>query len=405
MRRRAAGAAGLVNAVLRRAARERDALLGSLTDDDPAAAAVAHSAPEWLAAMWWDGAGRRMRRASLLRAINEPPETALRVNTLRADPAELRAELEAAGEPVAPAPPVAGVELARRRWSGTGPLGAAALASLDDGRARSPRAAPPRPWSPLLDPRPGERVLDLCAGPGVKTTAIAARMGGEGEVVAVERDPAARGQIDELVRARGRAQRPRRGRGRRRPRILGPGYDRVLVDPPCSDLGTLASRPDARWRKDPATIERLAGEQAAILAARPRGAAPGRHARLLDLHDLARARTGTWSQPRRRLPEWPVLETRPDRDRTDGFFIARLRRSAPVSAEGDAAAAELPRVRRAVASARPRCPGRFRCVFCLQRYELVSQCPDCGEHQTIVRMSRSEDMVCQHCRHSMLRPV
>lgn len=50
-------------------------------------------------------------------------------------------------------------------------------------------------------------------------------------------------------------------------------------------------------------------------------------------------------------------------------------------------------------------PGRFRCVYCLSRYELVSQCPGCGEHQTIVRMSSSEDMRCQHCNDSMLRTI
>ncbi|MDP9228797.1 MAG: hypothetical protein M3M99_07025 [Actinomycetota bacterium] len=50
-------------------------------------------------------------------------------------------------------------------------------------------------------------------------------------------------------------------------------------------------------------------------------------------------------------------------------------------------------------------PGRFVCVFCLKRFELVSQCPNCGEHQTISRMSRTEDMVCQHCSHSMLRSI
>jgi uncharacterized protein (DUF983 family) len=50
-------------------------------------------------------------------------------------------------------------------------------------------------------------------------------------------------------------------------------------------------------------------------------------------------------------------------------------------------------------------PGRFVCVFCLSRYELVSQCPNCGEHQTISRMSRTEDMKCQHCGHSMLRDI
>ena len=48
-------------------------------------------------------------------------------------------------------------------------------------------------------------------------------------------------------------------------------------------------------------------------------------------------------------------------------------------------------------------PGRFRCVYCLRRFELVSQCPNCGEHQTIARMSSTEDMTCQPCGDSMLR--
>ena len=50
-------------------------------------------------------------------------------------------------------------------------------------------------------------------------------------------------------------------------------------------------------------------------------------------------------------------------------------------------------------------PGRFRCVNCLRRFELVSQCPNCGEHQTIARVSRPEDLVCQHCEHLMLKFV
>ena len=50
-------------------------------------------------------------------------------------------------------------------------------------------------------------------------------------------------------------------------------------------------------------------------------------------------------------------------------------------------------------------PGRYRCVYCLRRYELVSQCPNCGEHQTIARMSSTEDMRCQACGDSMLKAV
>ncbi len=396
--RRAAGAAGLVNAVLRRAANERDALLASLTDEDPAAAAIAHSVPEWLAAMWWDELGAEPAR-SLLRAVNEPPETALRVNTLRADTAALRAELEAAGEPVAPGPEVQGVAVPEALvWRG--PLGAAALRALDDGAlVAQSRAA--QAVVVTLDPRPGERVLDLCAGPGVKTTQIAARMRGEGEVVAVERDGGRAGQIAELCERAG-ARNVRVEVADAATADPGRGYDRVLVDPPCSDLGTLASRPDARWRKEPGDGRAARGRAGRDPSPRPGRAPAGRCARLLDLHDLA---------PR---------EPRGARERAGGRGLRardparpgshrRLLRRPPPPERRVSAEETLPR---------PSCPGcgepwlrpttlpgRFRCVFCLQRYELVSQCPDCGEHQTIVRMSRSEDMVCQHCGHSMLRPI
>ena len=50
-------------------------------------------------------------------------------------------------------------------------------------------------------------------------------------------------------------------------------------------------------------------------------------------------------------------------------------------------------------------PGRLRCVYCLTRFELVSHCPECGNHQTIVRMSTVEDMSCRSCSSSMLKPV
>jgi 16S rRNA (cytosine967-C5)-methyltransferase len=125
---------------------------------------------------------------------------------------------------------------------------------------------------------------------------------------------------------------------------LGGGYDRILVDPPCSDLGALASRPDARWRKSPQLIERLARIQEAILgraaiALRPGGrlvyatctisareneeriAALCERDRALVADDLGAVHPELAS---RRQPS--SLQTRPDRDRTDGFFIARLRR-------------------------------------------------------------------------------
>lgn len=332
--KRAAGASGLVNAVLRRAIREREALLGALADASPAEAAVAHSAPPWLAEMWWQELGADEAR-SLLRSLNDPPETAMRANTLKTTPADLRAELEASGEPLgvpgtshnAHTQPAALKPAEALVWDG--PLGAAALQALGDGRmfaqSRGAQAV-----VEMLDPRPGERVLDLCAGPGVKTVAIAARIGASGEVVAVERDEGRARQIEELAERAGAesvsvlcADAEESGAG-------GQGYDRVLVDPPCSDLGTLASRPDARWRKDPATIDRVAGVQARILAngiaaLRPGGTLVYSTCTISvreneDIVEAALTEDADLSEARR-------LATRPDRDRTDGFFISELHRA------------------------------------------------------------------------------
>jgi len=320
--RRAAGAAGLVNAVLRRAAAERRELLAGLGDGTPAEAAVAHSVPDWLAEMWWAELGADSARA-LMRAINEPPETALRVNTLRADPAALRADLEAASEPVRPAAPVAGVALPEGLvWDGA--LGAAARAGLGSGtlfaQSRAAQAV-----VALLAPVPGERVLDLCAGPGVKTTAIAARTQGDGELVAVERDPGRARQIAELCE-RAAASNVRVVVADAASGEAGRGYDRVLVDPPCSDLGTLASRPDARWRKDPETIERLAAEQRRILRRGLEALGPG-GTLVYSTCTISAAENQGVLEAAGEGRAWEEFTTRPDRDRTDGFFIARVRQA------------------------------------------------------------------------------
>ena len=126
----------------------------------------------------------------------------------------------------------------------------------------------------VLAPRPGETVLDLCAGPGIKTGQIAARMGDRGEVISVEldearppRSPPRRGASTSTASPSSRATRPTLP--------LPEGFDRVLLDAPCSDLGTLASRPDARWRKSPRTIERVAAVQEKALLAAAKLLRPG----------------------------------------------------------------------------------------------------------------------------------
>jgi 16S rRNA (cytosine967-C5)-methyltransferase len=185
-------------------------------------------------------------------------------------------------------------------------------------------------------------VLDLCAAPGIKTTAVAARMRDRGEVVAVERDPGRTSQLRELC-ARLGATCITVVEGDATEVDLGGGYDRVLVDAPCSDLGTLASRPDARWRKSPELIQRVAGVQGAILPRADDALKPGGalvysvctiskregEDRVNELLATGRAEAtdlGRASPPLASSRDPRFLQIRPDRDRTDGFFIARLER-------------------------------------------------------------------------------
>jgi 16S rRNA (cytosine967-C5)-methyltransferase len=328
----AAHAAGLVNAVLRRAVRERQALSDSLLGDDstPEAAAVAHSAPLWLARMWWDELGPEDAR-SLLAACNEPPEKAFRVNTLRTDPDAVLAQLREDGVGVrsaASGAPYATHGHIKRTGTGgwldlpetivvEGPTGdlvpELVAAGLLTPQSRGSAAA-----VAALDPQPGEHVLDLCAGPGIKTGQIAERMGDRGEVISVESDPERAAEVAEQARRLGlrsvtvvEASAGEAG--------MPPAFDRVLVDPPCSDLGTLASRPDARWRKSPATIERLAEEQGRLLR---RGLEALRPGGTLVYSTCTISRRENEDQ----VDGGEQVQLQPDRDRTTGFFICRLKR-------------------------------------------------------------------------------
>ena len=247
-----------------------------------------------------------------------------------------------------------------------------------------------------------------------------------GEIVSIEVDPRRAAEIEELcARARARA-RARVEVADAAEADLGSGYDRILLDPPCSDLGTLASRPDARWRKSPAD-PRAAGRacsagcwsarrgrcaRAARSSTRPARSRPARTRSVAGGARRVRRRASrpTTSAPlirgSPRARDRRFLQLLPERDRTTGFFSRAF--GARRAADGRRPRDQAARPARAAASrgcARRSCPGRYRCVYCLRRYELVSGCPNCGEHQTMVRMSADEDLLCQHCGHSMLNPV
>ncbi len=334
---RAAHAAGLVNAVLRRAIREGPSILAALDDETPEGAALLHSVPGWLASRWWHELGADDARA-LLRVVNQPAESAVRVNTLRATVADVARALPVPSRPAPGVPEglvldgpfdLQGSELWR-----TGTVQAQSRASMLVSR--------------ILDPQAGQRVLDLCAAPGGKTTHLAALMEDRGEVVAVERHPGRAAALERTAARLGAGVVRVEVGDAAAPRSDGP-FDRVLVDPPCSGLGTLQSRPDLRWRVRPEAVDELAALQAGILSAgaavlAPCGAlvysvctisraeGPDLVAAFLRDHPDFNVEDASFNVEDQVVggieatPAGPGVQLLPHRHGTDGFFIARLAR-------------------------------------------------------------------------------
>jgi 16S rRNA (cytosine967-C5)-methyltransferase len=329
------GAAGLVNAVLRRGAAEGPAIVAELDDADPAGAAVLHSVPDWLASLWWTELGAERAR-ELLRCVNDPAESAIRVNTLLTSAADA-----AAGLPVSthPAPGLPEGLVVEAGFDAQG-------SDLWQQGAIMPQSRGSMLVARVLAPVAGERVLDLCAAPGGKTTHIAALLEDRGEVVAVERHPGRAAALQRTC-ARMRASCVRvevADAVQSSPGAHGGDFDRVLVDPPCSGLGTLQSRPDRRWRATPEAVQELADVQSRILAAGAARVAPGgtlvysvctisrREGEMVLERFLREHPQFAAENLAQQFPDWreaavgPDLQLLPSREGTDGFFIARCRR-------------------------------------------------------------------------------
>lgn len=270
----------VVNGLLRGVLRQREGIPAGaepwrglpLPEDAAASLALRHSLPLWLAQqlLLWRGPADA---EDFGQACNAPPPFDLRVNRLRSDAATVIARLAAAGLRAEPLPGLPdGVTLLDRPGDPRALPGyGEGLWSVQDRQAQR--------IVPLLDPQPGEQILDACAAPGGKASQCAERMGDRGEVWAVDRSAA------RLQRLGANAE--RLGLGALRPlaadaTTLLEGqpewrqrFDRVLLDAPCSGLGTLARHADARWRQTPATVAELVALQEALLESLAPLLAPG----------------------------------------------------------------------------------------------------------------------------------
>jgi 16S rRNA (cytosine967-C5)-methyltransferase len=271
------------NAVMRRLAQSFNGLVASLPEGP-----LKHSYPDWIFDVWKRDFGLD-EALSLMRAQNEPPALEVR-----------------AGAAVGEATDVPGAYVVER---------------VDTERMR-PMSRASQLAALVVGSREGERVLDACAAPGGKSLIL------DGDVTAVEVHP-------------GRAE----AMAKRMPpnvhvvnadvrELDDSGFDRSLVDAPCSGLGVLARRPDLRWRSSPLPDLQLELLRAAAERTRPGGTIVYSVCTLnADENEAVVDASGLEAEPLG--DEWPqyahptrpeFLLTRPDRDRTSGFFIARLRR-------------------------------------------------------------------------------
>ncbi len=270
--------------------------------------------------------------ASVLAAMNEPAAVTIRANSRVTTPEALEAELTSAGLRVARGRLVAGALVV----SGTGDP--ALLPAVAHGRA-TPQDQGSQAVVDVLDPQPGERILDVAAAPGGKATAAAERSPG-GLVVAVDVHRRRLGLVRVAAARLGLPEvRGVVGDGRHLP-VRHASFDRVLVDAPCSGLGVLRRRPEARWRIRPEAVDELAALQRALLAEAARAVAPG--GRLVyAVCTLTRAETigvAAWAfahfdgfvADAPPGPPWEPLGPGailwPDRAGTDGMFVCAWRR-------------------------------------------------------------------------------
>jgi 16S rRNA (cytosine967-C5)-methyltransferase len=306
---RLSSAAAFVNALLRRAVREPDYDPAADIADPIEKIAVQTSHPRWLIERWANSFGLQEAEA-FARANNLVPPTAIRVV---GNQSEILAKITAAGAALKSSNVVDHAWRVSGATSFLRELSAAGEVYLQDEASQL--------VAQLLDAKPGERVLDLCAAPGGKTTMIAHRTGDRALVVAADRSAT---RMETVVTT----TRLHRLEGIK-PVILDAAeqlpfpqgsFDKVLVDAPCSGTGTLRRNPEIRWRLSPADIPALAEQQKRILGRAMKMVQPG--GRLVYSTCSVEREENEEVVAEFRLRPLETIRTWPHRDGCDGFFVA-----------------------------------------------------------------------------------
>lgn len=338
------GLAGFVNGLLRQYLRQAEAgtieyrliYRNGLSSAESEHLGILHSYPDWIIANWLEQLGLE-ETEQLCQWFNQSPTIDLRVNVLRTSIAEVETALQNAGVEVSRIPHLPqGLRL-------TG--GAGSIASLP-GYNRgwwTVQDSSAQLVGYLLDPKPGTVAIDACAAPGGKTTHIAELMGDEGTIWACDKTPSRLKKVDEnALRLQLKSIQTLAGDSRQLSQFKETA-DFVLLDAPCSGLGTLHRRADARWRQTPENIQALCQLQRELLEQVSRWVKPGGVLVYATCTIHPEENEGAIAHFLDRHPDWKIdppqpghpgaafatpegwVKVWPHRHQMDGFFMVRLK--------------------------------------------------------------------------------
>lgn len=218
--------------------------------------AVRESIPDWLDELGAAELGSAWDAE--IAALNQRAPVYLRVNTLKTTRAEAIEWLAANGVTAAEVPGLPDALVLPPGKALPKPLRADGRVEIQDAGSQL--------IAPLLDPQPGERVIDACSGAGGKSLHIAALMRNEGRVFAMDVDAKKLGELERRAKRAGATCVKPKAITESTPVEFANIADRLLIDSPCSGLGTLKRQPDLKWRLKPAQLERVRGIQKELLA-------------------------------------------------------------------------------------------------------------------------------------------